>query len=346
MTDQVSQKDALVAGLLEASREAGIDAREVACLERLSGGANKEMWAFDLVVDGGEALPLVLRRQPSEARFASQGLDQVRTEAKIITIAEGAGVPVPKIQFELPDGSVAGDGYVMERLEGETLGSRILKLPQLANARAQMAMHCGEILGRLHSAQGAQSLGLETRDTKAALEALEERHLANRQNRPVFEFAFAWLKDNLPEASKMVLLHGDFRNGNLMVGPEGIRAVLDWELCHFGPSAYDLAWLCIPSWRFQRPDLPVGGFGSFDQLMEGYAVGGGTSIRLEELRAWMVFQTLNWGVMCAGAAVAFGNGHRSVEGAVIARRASETEFDLMRMLAPENSAWSEFHHAR
>jgi hypothetical protein len=58
-----------------------------------------------------------------------------------------------------------------------------------------------------------------------------------------------------------------------------------------------------------------------------------------ELFAWEVFGTLNWGVMCAGAGKAFVDGARSVEGAVIARRASETEFELMRMLAPENAAW-------
>ena len=43
--------------------------------------------------------------------------------------------------------------------------------------------------------------------------------------------------------------------------------------------------------------------------------------------------------MCAGAAKAFLEGSRTVEGGVIARRASETEFDLMRLLAPEHEAW-------
>ena len=59
-----------------------------------------------------------------------------------------------------------------------------------------------------------------------------------------------------------------------------------------------------------------------------------------ELHAWEVFQTLNWGVMCAGAGVAFMEGSRTVEGGVIARRASETEFDLMRLLAPDHEAWN------
>lgn len=131
-----------------------------------------------------------------------------------------------------------------------------------------------------------------------------------------------------------------------MIGPEGIRAVLDWELAHVGPPAYDLAWLCVPSWRFQRPELPVGGFGTREELIAGYEAAGGTPIDRDELHAWEVFQTMNWGVMCAGVARAFLDGARTIEGGVIARRASETEFDLMRMLATDHPAWEEAGHER
>jgi aminoglycoside phosphotransferase (APT) family kinase protein len=124
-----------------------------------------------------------------------------------------------------------------------------------------------------------------------------------------------------------------------MVGPEGIRAVLDWELAHIGPAIYDLAWLCTPSWRFQRPELPVGGFGTREDLIAGYEGAGGAPVDLAELHAWEVFQTMNWGVMCLGVAKGFMEGPRTVEAGVIARRASETEFDLMRMLAGDHEEW-------
>ena len=149
-----------------------------------------------------------------------------------------------------------------------------------------------------------------------------------------------WLRANLPTESKRVLLHGDFRNGNLVVGPDGIRAVLYWELAHVGPPAYDLAWICVTSWRFQRPELPVGGFGTREDLLAGYAEAGGTPVDPSELHAWEVFQTMNWGVMCAGVAAQVMEGQRTLEGAVIARRASETEFDLMRLFAPDHEAWN------
>ncbi|MFA9199786.1 MAG: phosphotransferase family protein [Cypionkella sp.] len=332
--------------LLAAARGAGLPGERVENLARLGGGASKEMWRFDLALEGGGRRPLVLRRQPPGRTRSSQGLASVAAEAALVRLAERAGVPVPSIAFELPPGSPAGDGYAMARLEGETVGSRVLKLPELADARAGMAHRCGEILARLHAIPPGEAPGLRSQGAREALDALEARHRETGQVRPVFEYALRWLKDNLPEERARVLLHGDFRNGNLMVGPDGIRAVLDWELAHVGPPAYDLAWICVPSWRFQRPELPVGGFGTREDLIAGYGAAGGAPVDPAELHAWEVFQTMNWGVMCAGAARAFMAGARSLEGAVIARRASETEFDLMRMLAPDHPAWAEARRAR
>ena len=297
------------------------------------------MWAFDLIAADGAATALVLRRQPAGRRFSSQGLPSVAAEAALVRLAERVGVPVPAVAFELPAGSPAGDGYAMARIEGETVGGRVLKLPDLAEARAGMTRRCGEILARLHAATGYEPLGLREIGAREELAALEERHRLTGHDRPVFELALRWLGDNLPEERTRVLLHGDFRNGNLMVGPEGIRAVLDWELAHVGPPVYDLAWLCVTSWRFQRPELPVGGFGTREDLIAGYEAAGGTPVDRAELHAWEVFQTMNWGVMCAGVAEAFVEGSRSIEAGVIARRASETEFDLLRLLAPDHAAW-------
>ena len=344
MTQPSAETD-LAQAILDAARAAGLDAAAISGLKRLSGGASKETWAFDLEASDGSRRELVLRRQPPDGRFSSQGLDSVSREAAIVRMAGAAGVPVPDVPFELPERSPGGDGYAMDRIAGETIGVRILKLPELASAREGMARHCGEILARLHAATNYTELGLRSQGSQDALAALEQRYRDSGQVRPVFDYALRWLSDNLPKENKRVLLHGDFRNGNLIVGPDGIRSVLDWELAHIGPPAYDLAWLCVPSWRFQRPELPVGGFGSREDLLAGYEAAGGEPISLEELHAWEVFHSMNWGTMCAGVAASFLEGNRTVEGGVIARRASETEFDLMRLLAPDHPAWTEARHA-
>ncbi|MCT2557711.1 phosphotransferase family protein [Tsuneonella sp. YG55] len=333
--------DALRDDLERAARDAGLANARIAGLAKLGGGASKQLWAFDLEVPGASSRPLVLRRNPPGAGQSGQALGSVAAEAQLIRLAGDAGVPVPGIAFVVPAGSPVGDGYAMDRLAGETLGPRVVRLLELAEARAGMARRCGEVLARLHAVPAPDLPELEVRSAGAALAGLERRYRDTGQPRPVFEYALRWLKERLPDRGDLRLLHGDFRTGNLLVGPEGIRAVLDWELAHVGAPASDLAWLCVPSWRFQRPDLPVGGFGEREDLIAGYEEAGGTAVDRDELYAWEVFQTMNWGTMCAGAARAFMDGARSVEGAVIARRASETEFDLMRMLAPGHPAWQE-----
>lgn len=345
MSESVVTDEALSQTILNAAYKAGIDAKRVEGLKRLSGGASKETWAFDIVLSDGSQRELVMRREPPGRRFVSQGLDSLAMEAAVVKLAGKAGVLVPGVIFELPASSPGGAGYAMDRIEGETIGVRVLKLFQSASASKEMARQCGSILARIHSTSGYEHLDLKSCGADEALAMLEERHRDTGQDRPVFEFALSWLKDNLPAEEKRVLLHGDFRNGNLIVGPEGIRAVLDWELAHIGPPAYDLAWLCVPSWRFQKPELPVGGFGTYKELMAGYTAAGGTPIDPAELFAWEVFQIVNWGVMCAGVAKEFMEGSRTIEGGAIARRASETEFDLMRRLVPDHVTWNEVRDA-
>lgn len=325
--------------LTKAAVVAGMEPRDIGGVKQLSGGASSEVWAFDLATDDG-IMPLVLRRQPAQQRFSSPGPMTLSTEAQVMRAAKNAGVPVPHVLFELPEDLQAGEGFAMERIEGETIGGRILKLPELAAARGAMTQQCGEILATLHKADvGSVQLDLENVGPQEALAALEQRYRDTGQARPVFEYALRWLADNLPDDDRRVLLHGDFRNGNLIVGPQGIRAVLDWELAQVGPPAYDLGWLCVNSWRFQNPHLPVGGFGSREELLAAYQAEGGAVFGLEELHAWEVFQTMHWGVICAGAGKSFEDGNRSVEGGVIARRASETEFDLLRLLMPDSETW-------
>ena len=66
---------------------------------------------------------------------------------------------------------------------------------------------------------------------------------------PAFELAFRWLAQRLPAPVTPTFVHGDYRIGNVIFGPEGLRSVLDWEGAHLGDPAEDLGWLCVRSWR-------------------------------------------------------------------------------------------------
>jgi aminoglycoside phosphotransferase (APT) family kinase protein len=162
---------------------------------------------------------------------------------------------------------------------------------------------------------------------RALLDSFDEAH-------PAFELGLRWLEQHAPaDEHAPALVHGDFRNGNFIVGPDGIRAVLDWELAHLGDPIEDLGWLCVKSWRFGNADQIVGGFGALPDLLGAYLRAGGAPVDDETVRFWVVLGTVKWGVICAGQALAFVNGIlRNVEMAALGRRVAEMEWDLLDLL--------------
>ncbi len=66
----------------------------------------------------------------------------------------------------------------------------------------------------------------------------------------MIELGIRWLANRLPPPADLTVVHGDYRIGNVIVGPEGLRAVIDWELTHVGDPMEDVGWLCVRAWRF------------------------------------------------------------------------------------------------
>ena len=285
---------------------------------RLSGGATQEIWRFDA---GGR--PLVLRRAPGGMRTSDHTVG-LAVEAALLDAAGAGGVPVPRVVHVLRPDDGLGEGFIMAFVDGETLGGRIVKAPPPG-----LAAQCGQILRRIHMLDPQAFPTLARAPPAQLVEQWRAVYRAANWPRPVFEVALRWLDAHCPPPpARPVLVHGDFRNGNLMVGADGVRAVLDWELAHIGDGLEDLGWLCVNSWRFGRSELAVGGFGTVNQLVAGY----GAPVDRAALHWWEVFGTLRWGCMCAGMAAAFRTSDPSVERAMIARRTSETEIDLLRLL--------------
>jgi len=308
----------------------------VAGLRRLSGGATQEIWRFDLITGAGAEV-LILRRAPGGVRVSETAVG-LELEARLIEAAGAAGVPVAPVRLVLEPDDGLGHGFIMGFVEGETLGGRIVKSPDLARARMDLARRCGEALARIHAVDPAAFPSLRRFSPSDLLDQWQEAYRRSDWPRPVFELAFRWLYDRCPAPPPQPkLVHGDFRNGNLMIGPDGLRAVLDWELAHVGDPMEDLGWICVNAWRFGAEDRPVGGFGQREDLYAGYEAGGGRPIDRSAASWWEVFGALRWGCMCSGMAGSFRTSDPSVERAVIARRTSETEIDLMRLLAGDRA---------
>jgi aminoglycoside phosphotransferase (APT) family kinase protein len=307
--------------------------RDVTNLTRLSAGATNETWSLDAVRDAGVE-PLILRRS---AVGRGPGVLTLQAEAQVLSAVRRHGVPVPEVRYVLAPQDALGEGFLMQRIAGATLPGKILRDPELASVRSRLASQLGGIAAAIHAVDLSRLPQLPLLDAQRQVQHLHSQYQAQETPRPVFELAFRWLREHLPPAVTAVLVHGDYRHGNLVVGAQGVHAVLDWELAHVGDPVEDLAWLCIPPWRFGELDKPVGGFGLRQQLLDAYERASGLAIDPARLEWWDVLGSLRWGVMCADMPKWLRSGRdTSVERALISRRASESELDLLRLLAPRN----------
>ena len=304
-------------------------------LRRLTGGASQAIWSFDALTPQGR-VPLIMRcAQHWSARDAASSAGMT-AEVALLRLAEPAGVPVPGVRTELLPEDGLGEGYLMDRVAGETQGRKLLRDPALAAVRPKLAADCGAIMARIHAMPWSALPPLRCGFALDESRAWAARFHAGGSVRPVFEWALRWLLANAPAPNgEAVLVHGDFRNGNLLIGPGGVQAVLDWELAHLGDPMEDLGWFCVNAWRFGNIDLPAGGFGTREDLFAGYECAGGQVVDPARVHFWEVFGTLKWGIVCDGMGHAFSSGaDPGLERAAIGRRASEAEIDLMNLLAP------------
>ena len=263
--------------------------RKLVSQKRLSGGASQETYRLELDTEAG-ARTVAARRAAGGVEGGSLGQGPgLAIEAQLFRLAREAGVPEPEVLHVFEPEEGLGPGFLMEWLEGETVGSRVLRAPELALVRPHLARQCGEILARIHAldvAGAGLAPHLETVSAEEFVHEVWERYRGFDTALPMIDYTARWLLDHLPKDIEPRLVHNDFRNGNLMISPDGIVAVLDWELAHLGDPVRDLGWICTNSWRFGRHELPVGGFGELEDLLDGYESVSGTRIDPDHVRFW------------------------------------------------------------
>jgi len=326
---------------------ASVLAREVVGFEsltdcsQLTAGASQETYKISCKLADGDATYALRRAVPTLQGGTSEvGTISLATEAKLFQLATAHAIPAPAVIYVLTESDGLGEGFLMEWLEGETLGQRIVKLDELAAVRPRLAKQCGEILGRIHAIDWEQAELSRSVPLVNPATLVDETFAAYRELNvpaPMIDYVWRWLKDNLPTDYRTTLVHGDFRNGNLMVNTGGVNAVLDWELAQIGDPVRDLGWLCVNSWRFGVSDKPVGGFGDIEDLLAGYAATSGVQVGKREILFWQVFGSFWWAMATLQMANSWRRGETpSLERPVIGRRTSEAQMDCVNLLIPGN----------
>ncbi len=336
------QRDEVVTGLTSfIQRNSGAQSVTIENAERVSGGASRETWTWDAVLDYGdraETIPGILRAEPSKGYEASVSR---QLEYWSIRAAWETGAKVPEPLWD-GDDTFGVTFMTMKRVDGEVIGSRLIRGEQYAHAREVLAEQLGRSIARIHSIDITSYPALNERIPRPAepgrlaglaLDQIEATFRGvTKDPHPVFEVAFRWLGQNLPPSNEPVFVHADFRLGNVIFGEEGLRAIIDWEAAHIGDPMEDLSWVMMRSWRFGGRK-PVAGVGDRETFIQAYEDESGRSVDREALRWWEVYATLRWGVITLTQCDLYYTGrYRNVEMAAIGRRAAETEIEILNLL--------------
>ncbi len=288
-------------------------------LERMSGGASKEQFAFTLRHDGDElGERLVLRMDPLESIAQTCRGREGQVQAAMVGV-----VPVPPVVFCDPDGEFLGQpGLITRFVPGVTKPSDVdahgvsgmgSRFDAWAPKLAPQYIDC---MARIHAfdwrSKDLSYFRAPQPGTKQA--AIQQLNWWSKvwwadvvEPVPVVTLAERWLRLNAPVCDEPVMVHGDFRIGNFMFEePSGrFTAVLDWELCHIGDLHEDIAWTIqklFGTWR-EDGEFLVCGLLPRREFLEQYQARSGNLIEPVKLHYYEVLNACKCAVMDLGAAM-------------------------------------------
>lgn len=207
----------------------------------------------------------VLRTKPGPVAKLLPSAHAIEREFRVMQGLQGTDVPVPQMHVLCEDESIIGRAfYVMEFVQGRVLWDQTL--PGMTNTeRTAIYDEMNRVMAALHTVKfverGLESYGRPGNYFERQIGRWSKQYVASvTQPIPEMDHLMAWLPANMPssalDASKVSIVHGDYRLDNLLFHPTEARvlAVLDWELSTLGHPLADFSYLCM-SWH-----IPPGTF--------------------------------------------------------------------------------------
>jgi aminoglycoside phosphotransferase (APT) family kinase protein len=217
-------------------------------LRRTSYGFSRENWVFDALWAGRRAR-LICRRDPVGSVLST---DRAVEEA-VLRALWSSPVPVPELRWADVSGEwLDRPAIVMDLVEGDC-DPFVLNGDRPLPDRVALAHRIYDQLAGIHLLDWRMlGLGqvLEDPGPKAALVAVDhweaELRRVQLEPEPELEAVLWWLRSSAPSSPRTVLVHGDFKPGNLLLRRGEVAAVLDWETAHLGDPREDLGWVTNP----------------------------------------------------------------------------------------------------
>ncbi|MGY0055682.1 phosphotransferase family protein [Streptomyces sp. LZ34] len=203
------------------------------------------------------------------------GRNDILRQARVLRALAGSAVPVPGVVAvdETPPAWFAMDFAAGEAVEPVLDDDEV----PAATARARM-LEIASVLRRLHDTD-VDTPGLDPPEPLDPVGELRRwsrtLHAVPAELRPGGEELLARLADDVPRAIPPVLLHGDFRLGNVLCAGERAVAVVDWEIWSVGDPRIDLGWFLLFADHRNFPQLghAVPGLPSEAELLDTYGAG-------------------------------------------------------------------------
>lgn len=314
----------------------GAEALEIGAPRMLSGGAVQENWRLSVTVTGGARAgrhDWVLRTDAVASLPVS--LDRA-SEFAVLEAAHQAGVAVAEPIVRSDDASVIGASFLIQRYVSGVAQARLLvRDKDLMRRGSLIAAELGRELALIHTirpASGRLAMLPIPVGSPALHEVQRYRAVLDRagEPRPALEYALAWLAANAPPPVAPVLVHGDYRTGNLMVDGDRLSAVLDWEFSHWGDPDEDIGWLTAPCWRFGNTNLEAGGLAPLGAFLDAYEAAAARTVDRKRMAWWRILAAARW----AAIAVLQGDRYRlggedSLEVVLTGLMAPEIELDAL-----------------
>jgi aminoglycoside phosphotransferase (APT) family kinase protein len=136
-----------------------------------------------------------------------------------------------------------------------------------------------------------------------------------------------------PPASKIALVHADYRTGNFLAAPDGeIKGILDWEMTHLGDPMEDVGWVCMRPWRWLGNEL-IGGLMDRADFYRMYEEASGLTIDEDAVRFWEVLGNIKFAAIFVTGARSFCDGRtQSPLMALLGRSIPRLEIEIMDLI--------------
>jgi aminoglycoside phosphotransferase (APT) family kinase protein len=310
----------------------------------LAGGASRDTWMFTATI-GGREEHLVLRKDLPTQMF-DEALTR-RQEYYLMDAAYKSGVRVAQMRFVCNDESILGNCFfIMNYVQGISIGSKVMRLPELEGARQRLPEQMAEQLALIHKmdwqahdleflAQPSAQQSAHDIVVEQCYSILDELGVQNA----TWEWVLRWAEKHKPTTSLTTMVHGDFRIGNLLVDESGLTAVIDWEFGHIGDPDEEIGYACMRDWRFGNGQNRFAGLTDRESFLAHYERYSGRTVNRAHAYWWEVMGNIRWGIICMSQANRHLSGaEQSVELASLGRRSAEMQLETLRLIRMIESA--------